>query len=297
MALEDFTLVLSELRKRLFYLIAFFGASVVVSFSLMGNLILKIQSDMFWHLQIPGNTDISGRLVDISSNLTAMSGELAKDNEAIAQNLTLISGELVNISMNLGMFKPNIVYLAPMEVLMLKFKMAVIFGLLITSPMILYYAVAGIRKRFDIHVPLSRSLLIYTAAAAAGLFLLGASYAYYYMLPFLLGFLYQDAINMGVSATFSVYSFVYFVMSTTLIIGLTFELPIILTLLVRLGLTDRKKLVYYRRHAYIVLLIIAAVITPDPTFISQVMVAVPFIVLYEISLLLMKISGTKTRTL
>lgn len=297
MALEDFTLVLSELRKRLFYLIAFFGASVVVSFSLMGNLILKIQSDMFWHLQIPGNTDISGRLVDISSNLTAMSGELAKDNEAIAQNLTLISGELVNISMNLGMFKPNIVYLAPMEVLMLKFKMAVIFGLLITSPMILYYAVAGIRKRFDIHVPLSRSLLIYTAAAAAGLFLIGASYAYYYMLPFLLGFLYQDAINMGVSATFSVYSFVYFVMSTTLIIGLTFELPIILTLLVRLGLTDRKKLVYYRRHAYIVLLIIAAVITPDPTFISQVMVAVPFIVLYEISLLLMKISGTKTRTL
>ncbi|MBE0520870.1 MAG: twin-arginine translocase subunit TatC [Candidatus Methanoperedenaceae archaeon] len=297
MALEDFTLVLSELRKRLFYLIAFFGASVVVSFSLMGNLILKIQSDMFWHLQIPGNTDISGRLVDISSNLTAMSGELAKDNEAIAQNLTLISGELVNISMNLGMFKPNIVYLAPMEVLMLKFKMAVIFGLLITSPMILYYAVAGIRKRFDIHVPLSRSLLIYTAAAAAGLFLLGASYAYYYMLPFLLGFLYQDAINMGVSATFSVYSFVYFVMSTTLIIGLTFELPIILTLLVRLGLTDREKLVYYRRHAYIVLLIIAAVITPDPTFISQVMVAVPFIVLYEISLLLMKISGTKTRTL
>lgn len=291
MALEDFTLVLSELRKKLFYIIAFFGASVVLSFSYMGSLILKIQSDMFWHLNIPVNIDVSGKLVDISRSLTAMSGELAKGNQAIAHNLTLISGELVNISMNLNTFKPNIVYLAPMEVVMLKFKMSVVFGLLVTSPLILYYAVKAIRKRFGISVPFSRSLVVYTAVSAIGLFLLGAAYAYNYMLPFFLGFLYQDAIDMGVNATFSVYSFIYFVISTTLIIGLTFELPIILTLLVHLRLTDRKKLVYYRRHAYIVLLIIAAVITPDPTFVSQIMVTVPFIVLYEVSLLLMKFTG------
>jgi sec-independent protein translocase protein TatC len=257
----------------------------------MGSLILKIQSDMFWHLNIPVNIDVSGKLVDISRSLTAMSGELAKGNQAIAHNLTLISGELVNISMNLNTFKPNIVYLAPMEVVMLKFKMSVVFGLLVTSPLILYYAVKAIRKRFGISVPFSRSLVVYTAVSAIGLFLLGAAYAYNYMLPFFLGFLYQDAIDMGVNATFSVYSFIYFVISTTLIIGLTFELPIILTLLVHLRLTDRKKLVYYRRHAYIVLLIIAAVITPDPTFVSQIMVTVPFIVLYEVSLLLMKFTG------
>ena len=291
MALEDFTLILSELRNKLFYLIAFFGASVLVSFSLMGNLISKIQKDMFWHLQIPASIDVSEKLVGVSRNLTAMSEELAKGNEAIAQNLTELSGELVNISMNLDTFKPNIVYLAPMEVLMLKFKMAIIFGLLLTSPMILYYAIQGIRKRFGISVPLSKSIVAYTVVSAIGLFLLGASYAYYYMLPFFLGFLYQDAINMGVSATFSVYAFIYFVISTTVIIGMTFELPIILTLLVHLGLTDRKKLVHYRRHAYIVLLIIAAVITPDPTFFSQIMVTIPFIVLYEVSLLLMKVTG------
>ena len=291
MALEDFTQVLSELRKKLFYLIAFFGASVLVSFSLMGSLISKIQTDMFWHLNIPPNIEASGQLVEISRNLTAMSGELAKSNEAIAQNLAELSSELVNISMNLDTFKPNIVYLAPMEVLMLKFKMAIIFGLLLTSPMILYYAVKGIRKRFGISVPINRSIVIYTVLAATGLFLLGASYSYYYMLPFFLGFLYQDAVNMGVNATFSVYSFIYFVISTTVIIGMAFELPIVLTGLVHLGLTDRKKLVYYRRHAYIVLLIIAAVITPDPTFLSQIMVTIPFIVLYEVSLLLMKVTG------
>ena len=291
MALEDFTQVLSELRKKLFYLIAFFGASVLVSFSLMGRLILKIQSDMFWHLNIPPNTEASGQLVEISRNLTAMSGELAKSNEVIAQNLTALSSEIVNISMNLDTFKPNIVYLAPMEVLMLKFKMALIFGVLLTSPMILYYAVKVIRKRFGITMPVSRSISIYTGIAAAGLFLLGSAYAYYYMLPFFLGFLYQDAVDMGVNATFSVYSFIYFVISTTVIIGIAFELPIILILLVHLGLTDRKKLVHYRRHAYIVLLIVAAVITPDPTFFSQIMVTIPFIVLYEVSLLLMKVTG------
>ena len=291
MALEDFTLILAELRKKLFYLIAFFGASVLVSFSLAGSLISKIQTDMFWHLNIPPNTEASEQLVEISQNLTVMSGELAKSNEVIAQNLTALSSEIVNISMNLDTFKPNIVYLAPMEVLMLKFKMALIFGVLLTSPMILYYAVKGIRKRFGITMPVSRSISIYTGIAAAGLFLLGSAYAYYYMLPFFLGFLYQDAVDMGVNATFSVYSFIYFVISTTVIIGIAFELPIILTLLVHLGLTDRKKLVHYRRHAYVVLLIVAAVITPDPTFFSQIMVTIPFIVLYEVSLLLMKVTG------
>jgi len=75
------------------------------------------------------------------------------------------------------------------------------------------------------------------------------------------------------------------------IIGTAFELPVILTLLVNLGVTSRKTLAYYRRHAYIMLLIVAAWITPGPDIFSQIMVTVPFVVLYEASLLLMRFTG------
>lgn len=78
---------------------------------------------------------------------------------------------------------------------------------------------------------------------------------------------------------------------TTVVIGASFELPVILTLLVRLGITSKETLAHYRRHAYILLLIIAAWVTPDPTMFSQIMVTVPFVVLYEASLLVIRVTG------
>ena len=78
---------------------------------------------------------------------------------------------------------------------------------------------------------------------------------------------------------------------TTVIIGFAFELPLILNLLVRFGITSRQTLSYYRRHAYVLLLIIAAWITPGPDLFSQIMVTVPFVVLYEVSLIVMRLTG------
>jgi sec-independent protein translocase protein TatC len=111
------------------------------------------------------------------------------------------------------------------------------------------------------------------------------------MLPFFLDFIYQDAYNLGINANFSVYEFISFVVMTTVILGAAFELPVILTFLVHLGVTSRKTLANYRRHAYILLLIIAAWITPDPTMAMQIMVTLPFIVLYEASLVVMRLTG------
>jgi sec-independent protein translocase protein TatC len=130
-----------------------------------------------------------------------------------------------------------------------------------------------------------------TILASLLLFLIGAGYSYYYMLPFFLSFIYQDAYNLGINANFSVYEFISFIVMTTVILGAAFELPVILTFLVHLGVLSRKTLTNYRKHAYIFLLIIAAWVTPDPTMFTQIMVALPFIVLYEASLVVMRLTG------
>ncbi|HEX7628071.1 MAG TPA: twin-arginine translocase subunit TatC, partial [Candidatus Methanoperedens sp.] len=203
------------------------------------------------------------------------------------------STELINLSGNLSIYKPNIVYLSPMEVLMLEFKMSLVFGFLIASPLILYYAYRGLKGRITSiqFIREKKTLLFSTIFASIALFLIGASYAYFFMLPFFLNFLYQDALSIGINANFSIYEFISFIVTTTVILGIAFELPVILLFLVNLGVTTRKTLSNYRRHVYIILLILAAWITPDPTMFMQIMVALPFIALYEASLVVMRLTG------
>lgn len=293
MAFEGIFSLILELKKKLFFIVAVFGAGALVSFSYMGDLIKKIETDMFWRLNMPDRPDSAKQLLEISHNLTSISNQLSDNNPIIAENLTKVSGEILNISSNLNLYKPNIVYLTPMEVLMLEFKMSLVFGVLIVSPLILFYAYRGARGRLsNLHLIRGKKLLVFsTILASIILFLAGAGYAYYYMLPFFLSFLYQDAFNLGINANFSVYEFISFIVLTTLIIGAAFELPVILTFFVHLGVVSRKTLANYRRHAYILLLIIAAWITPDPTMFTQIMVALPFIILYETSLVIMRLTG------
>lgn len=293
MAFEGIFSIISELKKKLFIIVAVFGAGALISFSYMGDVIKKIETDMFWRLNVPDRPDISKQLIDISNNLTSMSNQLTNNNSIIAQNLSKLSGELVNLSQNFNLYKPNIIFLTPMEVLMLEFKMSLVFGVLIVSPLILFYAYRGVKGKFSklpfIHE--NKSLIVLTILASVVLFLIGAGYSYYYMLPFFLSFIYQDAYNLGINANFSVYEFISFIVMTTVILGAAFELPVILTFLVHLGVLSRKTLANYRRHAYILLLIIAAWVTPDPTMFTQIMVALPFILLYEASLVVMRLTG------
>ncbi len=286
MPLEDFSLLLSSLRKKLIYIAAVFGIGALGSFYFMGEVIRKIENDMFSRLNLPDKPGASGQLIAISHNLTSISGQV--NNSVIASNLTNISNELLNISQNL---EPRIIYLYPLEVILLKFKMSLIFGALLAAPLALYYAYRGLKGRLPGAIRVNRSLIISVLIAAVGLFLAGSIFAYFYMIPYCLSYFYQDAASIGATANFSVYEFIYFIVTMTVIIGAAFELPLILNLLVNFGVTTRKTLAYYRRHAYIVLLIVGAVITPSPDIYSMLIVAVPFIVLYEASLLVMRITG------
>lgn len=293
MPFEGIFPIIAELKKKLLYIVVVFGTGAIISFSYMGDVIKKIEKDMFWGLNPSDETDVSKKLLDISRNLSSISNSLVDINSSISMNLSKASGEILNISHNLNVYKPNIIYLTPMEVLMLEFKMSLVVGFLFALPFILFYAYRGARSRMAsiafIHE--KKLLIISTIVASIALFLIGAGYAYFYMLPFFLDFLYRDAINLGINANFSIYEFISFIIMTTVILGIAFELPVILTFLVHMGIASRKVLSNYRRHAYVLLLIIAAWVTPDPTMFTQIMVALPFIILYETSLLVMRLTG------
>ncbi len=129
------------------------------------------------------------------------------------------------------------------------------------------------------------------------LFLLGASFVYYLMVPvaweFFLGF--EQAAGDGQMAIVlepKVSEYLSLVMRLILAFGVCFELPVLLVLLVRAGITDAQGLITKRRYAILLAFVVAAIVTP-PDPISQISLAIPIILLYEISIICAKMIEKK----
>lgn len=117
------------------------------------------------------------------------------------------------------------------------------------------------------------------------LFALGIGFGYFILSPFGINFLVNYSlpmINVGQNEIVAS-SFINYMIMFTIPVGLVFELPIVVYYLARIGLLTAGFMREYRRHAVIVILIVAAIVTP-PDVVSQVFVAIPVYVLYEISI-------------
>jgi sec-independent protein translocase protein TatC len=118
---------------------------------------------------------------------------------------------------------------------------------------------------------------------ASILFFLGVLFGYYVIVPMSVNFLASFSISSVVKNQFSIDSYVSMVKTAVIASGLFFELPVIIYFLTRLGLVDPDFLRKYRKYAVVIILIIAAIVTP-PDVVSQVTVAVPMILIYEASI-------------
>jgi len=115
------------------------------------------------------------------------------------------------------------------------------------------------------------------------LFLLGVLFGYYVISPFAITFLAGYSIATEVVSSPTLSSYVNYMTMFTVPTGIIFELPVVVYFLSRIGLVTPEFMKKYRRHAVIVILIFAAIITP-PDVITQFLIGIPVFILYEISI-------------
>lgn len=177
----------------------------------------------------------------------------------------------------------NLIFTAPLEFLITKMKLAAFGAVVVTFPVLawqLYRFVAPGLYRNE------RGAFLPFLIAAPALFLAGAAMVYYVMLPFVMLFsLGQQISGGGITAELlpRVSDYLNLVMALLLAFGLCFQLPVVMTLLGMAGMVSSKTLASSRKYAIVAIAVVAAFVTP-PDPLSQIMLGIPLVLLYEVSI-------------
>ncbi len=167
-----------------------------------------------------------------------------------------------------------------------RIKLAIVAGAAIASPFVFYQAwkfiIPGLYER-EIKV------VIPIVMASTLFFFMGAAFCYFVLLPYGLRFFYAQTPE-GVQPTLMMSDYLGFILTLVLAFGAVFQLPVVTFFLGRIGILSSSFLAKGRRYAVIAIAILAALITP-PDFISQIGIGVPLYVLYEISIIIVRVTG------
>lgn len=178
----------------------------------------------------------------------------------------------------------KLIYLHPMELFWVYMKISVLFGLVVSSPIILYEVGAFLWPGLD---KAERRYFIMFTPVIIVLFVLGIVFAYTVMLASFFRF-FLGLSAPGVTASLSVGNYVSFVLNLILPLGFGFQLPVVLTLLTLLDILSPEFMRFYRKYAILGIVILAAILTP-PDPLSLIVMAVPLLALYEVSLLIVRV--------
>jgi len=169
-------------------------------------------------------------------------------------------------------------------------KVAFIAGIILTSPFVLFQVWAFVAPGLYRH---EKRYMIPFVVAGSFFFVLGILFAYFVAIPvgfkFLLGYATDFIKPMP-----SMKEYLSFSIKFLLVFGLVFEFPVVLVLLARIGVVDAKTMARHRKYAILLIFVFAAVMTP-PDIVSQLLMAIPLMGLYELSILLSRIFGKKKK--
>jgi sec-independent protein translocase protein TatC len=169
---------------------------------------------------------------------------------------------------------------SPMEAIFVTFKASIYAGIVISSPLIIYeiwaFVSPGLTKK-------ERRMVIFALIPTIALFLVGALFAYAVILPITLRFFFKFSYQMS-TPLFGLDNTLSFVFSMLFIFGIVFQFPLVIAVLTRLGVINHEQLSSKRKHAFLLIFVVAGIITPDPTVVSQTIVGIPLYVLFEISI-------------
>jgi len=178
-------------------------------------------------------------------------------------------------------FEDDLIFYAPAEALFASIKISFLAAIVVSMPMILYQfwkfiEPALLKKEQKWAVPLF--------FLGLGFFGLGLAFCNLIILPLVIDFFVSFGMDRDITPELAVGMYVDFNVKFLLAFGFAFEIPLVLSLLARVGIIQAAMLIQYRKHAAMVALIMSAVITPDATMFTMLLMAIPLIVLFEIGI-------------
>ena len=180
--------------------------------------------------------------------------------------------------------------LRPFGQLFLYMQIAIMVGMIISIPNLFYqfwqFISPALRKK-------EKKYIFWIVLFSSVCFLGGIAFAYFAMLPLTLKFAAEFG-SESIKNEFAIDEYMSIIISVMLAAGLVFELPMISFFLSKLGILKPSFMKKYRRHSIVIIMVLAAFLTPGADPVSQLVLAVPLVVLYEISIFISKISQKKS---
>jgi sec-independent protein translocase protein TatC len=172
--------------------------------------------------------------------------------------------------------------LGPADTLQITLEAALLSGFVLSSPWIAYQIWSFVSPGLYKH---ERKNALIFCGAATFFFLGGILFAYFIVLPTTISFFYRYTTSMGIVPDWTITNYFGFVVIFLVGFGVVFELPIAVIISTFLGITTSRSLAKYRKHAVVGIFIVAGIVTPGTDIASQLAMAIPMVVLYEISIL------------
>ena len=182
--------------------------------------------------------------------------------------------------------------LKPTEGFMLSMKLSFVAGIVVSFPLLLLFILQFVLPGLHSN---EKRVLWPALTIGFGLFLLGASFAYYLVLPRALLFFYDWSGAMGISNDWRIGEYISFATQFTMLFGLSFELPVVVMVFVKLGLLSYETMSRTRTYAILAIFVAAAILTPTPDIPTMLLMALPMAILYEMCIWLAYLDGKKGR--
>lgn len=184
---------------------------------------------------------------------------------------------------------PNpLVFYGPTEALFASIKVSFLAAVLVSMPVAFYQFWKFVEPAL---LPKEQRWGIPIFMLAGALFALGLVFCNLVILPLVIDFFVSFGMDRDITPQLGVGTYIDFNVKFLLVFGCAFELPLVLTILARVGVVSARVLAKFRKHAIITSLIVSAVVTPDATLFTMLLMAVPLMVLYEIGIIGARIFG------
>jgi len=184
----------------------------------------------------------------------------------------------------------KLVFTAPAEAFWVQMKVALIVGLFISAPGILWQVWAFVAPGLHEHEKKYAAPFVIIGTV---MFLAGGAFSLFVVTPYAIAFLLSYARDT-LQPMITLENHIDFLLKFTLAFGAVFELPLVITLLARMGVVTSKQLARNRKYAILGAFIAGAVLTPTPDAFNQTLMAGPLILLYEVGIVCARIFGRRT---